>query len=477
MELDDRSDPPIWLTGPGNLYKVHNERKRLRLGDQPDQALLAIGRVMAADEDARQRDRGRDILWLAASLGSQEACADLFREIRAYVDEVSLPPKREEELLQLAVNWRTLATMAIAAPRVYPVPTGLAPLHVARGTAGKRRHLLSEDGVFHEEDDDIFVDDHVNKTAISTAALAALRHTPAQPKGAVIVQTIGDPGTNEGKNIAARYADVIGRMLPFSGVTPERGRIASVIEAEFPWADNVARDLERRMDIAAAVGGDRQKFRPVLFLGPSGSGKTSLAVRLAEVFGRKLTVIAAGGASDSAGVGAVTRGWSGARPCGPFLAAVGTGCCDPALLIDEIDKSPRDGGQNGSVSGTLHGMLNFDMPFQDACLMSGVDLSNMMFMATANSLDRVPGSLIDRFDVMIVKRPEPEHFPTVLSTMRQIVASENRTNVDLIPALDDEETNALYDFFKQGRCSLRTFERAFKVMLSEAATRERAMPN
>lgn len=122
-------------------------------------------------------------------------------------------------------------------------------------------------------------------------------------------------------------------------------------------------------------------------------------------------------------------------------------------------------------------MLNFDMPFQDACLMSGVDLSNMMFMATANSLDRVPGSLIDRFDVMVVKRPEPEHFPTVLSTMRRIVASENRTNVELIPVLDDEETNALYDFFKQGSCSLRTFERAFKVMLSEAATRERAMPN
>lgn len=477
MQDDDNSEAPIWLTGPGNLYKIHLERRRLSLGDQPNGSILAVGRAMAIDHDPGLREKGRDIIWVAASLGSQEACADLFREIRAYVDYVSLPPEREEELLRLAVNWRTLATMTVVAPKMQAPQTVGRPLQAARGAAARHRRFLGDDDVIEEADDVAFVDDHVNRAMISPPARTVARDVPPPPKGAVIVRSIGDPGTKEGEHIAARYADAIGRPLPFSGSTPERGRIASVVDAGFPWADNVARDLERRMDIAASVGGDRQTFRPVLLLGPSGSGKTSLAVRLAEVFGRKLTVIAAGGASDSAGVGAVTRGWSGARPCGPFLAAVETGCCDPAILIDEIDKSPRDGSQNGSVSGTLHGMLNFDMPFQDACLMSGVDLSNMMFMATANSLDRVPGSLIDRFDVMVVKRPEPEHFPTVLSTMRRIVASENRTNVELIPVLDDEETNALYDFFKQGSCSLRTFERAFKVMLSEAATRERAMPN
>jgi hypothetical protein len=477
MEDDDRSDPPIWLTGPGNLYKIHLERGRLSLGDQPNGAILAVGRAMAADRDPLVREKGLNIIWVAASLGSQEACADLFREIRAYVDDVSLPPKREEKLLRLAVDWRTLAKMEVVAPKMQSPQSVGRPLHAARGAAVRRRRFISDDDLNEEADGHAFVDDHANRAATSPTARIGAPAVSDPPKGAVIVRSIGDPGTKDGESIAARYAHVIGRELPFSGSNPERGRIAAVVDAEFPWADNVARDLERRMEIAAAVGGDRQTFRPVLLLGPSGSGKTSIAVRLAEVFGRKLTVIAAGGASDSAGVGAVTRGWSGSRPCGPFLAAIETGCCDPAILVDEIDKSPRDGSQNGSVSGTLHGMLNFDMPFQDACLMSGVDLSNMMFMATANGLDRIPGSLIDRFDVMVVKRPEPEHFPTVLATMRRIVAAENRTNVGLIPVLDDEETNALYDFFKQGSCSLRTFERAFKVMLSEAATRERAMPN
>jgi hypothetical protein len=476
MEDDDNSEAPIWLTGPGNLYKIHLERRRLSLGDQPNGSILAVGRAMATDHDPGLREKGRDIIWVAASLGSQAACADLFREIRAYVDYVSLPPEREEQLLRLAVNWRTMAKMEVVAPKMQAPQPFARPLHSARGTAAARRRFISEDDL-NEADDGATVDDHADRAVISTTARTVEPTVSEPPKGAVIVRSIGDPGTKDGESIAARYAHVIGRELPFSGSNPDRGRIAAVVDAEFPWADNVARDLERRMEIAAAVGGDRQTFRPVLLLGPSGSGKTSLAVRLAEVFGRKLTVVAAGGASDSAGVGAVTRGWSGSRPCGPFLAAVETGCCDPAILIDEIDKSPRDGSQNGSVSGTLHGMLNFDMPFQDACLMSGVDLSNMMFMATANGLDRIPGSLIDRFDVMVVKRPEPEHFPTVLSTMRRIVAAENRTNVELIPVLDDEETNALYDFFKQGSCSLRTFERAFKVMLSEAATRERAMPN
>lgn len=457
MKDDDRT--PIWLKGPGNLYKVHVEMTDQGLGGYQGEALPSIGRALLADDDPELRDRGRSILWVAASLGSSEACAELSRQVLAYLHENTLPPDEEDRLARLVTDWRVLSTMKAAEPLV-PV----SPLHAARAAAGKRRRFEAAATSSEFADEGIGAEE----TEIEPSSSRS---------GVVIVRSIGDPGTTDGKNIAARYAHVIGRSLPFSGSTPARGHVASVIEAEFPWAENVARDLERRIEVSAALGGGRRAIRPLLLLGPSGSGKTSLAVRLAELFGRRLTIVSAGGTTDSAGVGAVTRGWSGARPCGPFLAAAEAGCCDPAILIDEIDKSPREGSQNGSVSGTLHGMLNFGRPFQDACLMADVDLSNMMFMATANSLDRIPGSLIDRFDVMIVKRPELEHFPTVLSMMRKAVALESKTSVDLIPALDAEETNALYDFFKRDRCSLRSFEKAFSVMLSEAAVRERAMPH
>lgn len=459
MRSKDGSETPIWLRDPGNLYEVNRQMKRLGLGGQPREVLPVVAKVLLSDRTEAGRERGRDILWVMASLGSKEACAGLAKEISTYVDEEEMPLSKARDLSDLAARWEVLSTMSAVSV------TPAAPLHSAKGAVRRRFQVeppepAGDDAFFGVDDADVLEPPRERSD-----------------KGFVILRSVGDPGTNEGRNIAARYADVIGRPLPYLGRRPERGEIAAMIESEFPWADNVGRDLERRIEISASMGGGRQTFKPVLLLGPSGSGKTSLAVRLAEVFGRRLTVIPAGGTSDSAGVGAVTRGWAGARPCGPFLAAVEAGCCDPAILIDEIDKSPRDGGQNGSVSGALHGMLNFDMPFQDACLMAGVDLSHMMFLATANSLARLPGSLVDRFDVMVVRRPEPQHFPVVLETMRKIVAAENNAPVEMMPMLARDEADALYDFFTQGSCSLRTFEKAFTVMLSEAASRERAMPN
>lgn len=474
MEEDDDARTPIWLEGPGNIFKIHLQREELGLNDVAHEVSTSVARVMADDPDPVVRERGRGILWVHASLGAPEACEALFRIVRRHVDEVELASEEEERLLFVCTSWRTLAGMSVeatlaASPILRRSQQAAAARSSARAGVRPRRFLPQAGEVVSD------VGEREDGLNFQTRKVVGGRSTGNG--GAVIVASVGDPDTNDGRNIAARYGDFIGRELPFSGTTPELGRIASVIAAEFPWADNVARDLERRIAISEAVGGVRQTFRPLLLLGPSGSGKTSLAVRLAELFGRKLTVIAAGGSSDSAGLGAVTRGWSGARPSGPFLAAVANGCCDPAILVDEIDKSPRADAQNGSVSGTLHGMLNFGVPFQDSCLMAGVDMSHMMFMATANSLDRLPGSLLDRFDVVVVKRPEVEHFPIVMQTMRRLVAAENGTTAQLVPALDLQETDALLDFFRQGRCSLRTFEKAYKVMLSEAASRERAMPN
>src|SRR5690606_26644338 len=147
------------------------------------------------------------------------------------------------------------------------------------------------------------------------------------------------------------------------------GKVGSAILADWPWAKKVAMHLESSLQVQRAVGLTKPVLQPMLFVGPPGSGKTALAERIAGIFGVPSLVVPAGGATDSAGLGAISRGWAGSRPCGPVLAAMQYNCCDPAIIVDELDKTQEPRARNGSASGTLLGMMGNPERFQDTCLL------------------------------------------------------------------------------------------------------------
>lgn len=309
---------------------------------------------------------------------------------------------------------------------------------------------------------------------------AADRGIVAENNGHVVVPAIGDPKSPEGLAIAKRYADLIGHPLPYRSSMPPEGVACSIISAEWPWAEHVGRHIEGMLAVQRSVMASRPVLRPMLFVGPPGSGKTALAARVAEIFGVPAMVIPAGGASDAAGLSAVTRGWSSSRPCGPVMAAATHGCCDPAVVIDELDKTATPGSKNGSAAGVLLGLLGNPASFHDSCLLAEVDLSKVFFMATANDLGAIPEALRDRFSVHVVGRPREEHFDVVLSAMRSRRADELGVMKGMLPNLDAEEYHALKDHFSRGGCSLRELSRAYDFILSEAVQRveaERAMAN
>ncbi|MBQ3483341.1 MAG: endopeptidase La [Clostridia bacterium] len=189
--------------------------------------------------------------------------------------------------------------------------------------------------------------------------------------------------------------------LPWNKKTEDRTDLAAaerILDADH---DGMVKVKERILEYLAV-----KKLNPALrnqiicLVGPPGVGKTSVAQSIARAMRRKYVRVSLGGVRDEADIRGHRKTYLGAMPGRIVAALTQAGVNNPLILLDEIDKLTRDA--HGDPSSALLEVLDAEQnkSFRDHFVELPFDLSDCIFIATANTLDTVPRPLVDRMEII-----------------------------------------------------------------------------
>ncbi len=192
--------------------------------------------------------------------------------------------------------------------------------------------------------------------------------------------------------------------IPFSKFTDERVNIDTAREILERDHDGLTKVKERILEyIAVKQISPDVKNQIICLIGAPGVGKTSIARSVAEALGRKYTRVSLGGIRDEADIRGHRKTYVGAMPGRIIDALIKAEVMNPLMVLDELDKLTRD--NHGDPSSALLEVLDPEQNkyFRDHFVEMPIDLSDCIFIATANSYDGIPHPLLDRMEIIDIQ--------------------------------------------------------------------------
>ncbi|NNJ30018.1 endopeptidase La [Lacrimispora defluvii] len=208
------------------------------------------------------------------------------------------------------------------------------------------------------------------------------------------------PGGSQEANVVRMYLDTV-LDFPWKKMSKDNNSIIhaqQVLDEEHYGLEKVK---ERILEYLAVRILTKKGTSPILCLvGPPGTGKTSIARSVAKALNKEYVRISLGGIRDEAEIRGHRKTYVGAMPGRIAEAVKQAGVNNPLMLLDEIDKVSSD--YKGDTSSALLEVLDSEqnVKFRDHYIELPIDLSNVLFLATANTITTIPGPLLDRMEVI-----------------------------------------------------------------------------